>query len=177
MKKSLVFGVLMLFAIAGIAQSNSWKVDTAKATIKFVTSGPFGEVDGSLGGIKAVIVFDSNKAESGSMVVTLDPNTISTGVSLRNTHLREKEEFFNTAKYPLITFKSKQIKKAASGYTVTGDLTIKTITKQIIIPFTFTRTSTGAIFKGQFTMDSYDYTVNDSSKKVTVYIEVSVIKQ
>jgi polyisoprenoid-binding protein YceI len=177
MKKRLVFVILMLLAIAGVTQSISWKVDSAKATIKFVTSGPFGEVDGSLGGIKAVIVFDSNKAESSSMTVSLDPSTISTGVSLRNTHLREKEEFFNTSKYPLIFFKSKEIKKAASGYTVTGDLTIKTVTHSIEIPFTFTRTSTGAIFKGQFTMDSHDYTVNESSKKVTVYLEVPVIKQ
>jgi polyisoprenoid-binding protein YceI len=177
MKKRLAFVLLMLLTIAGVTQSISWKVDTAKTTIKFVTSGPLGEVDGNLGGIKAVIVFDSNKAESSSMVVTLNPNTISTGISLRNTHLREKEEFFNTSKYPLIFFKSKQIKKAPSGYIVTGDLTIKTVTKTIEIPFTFTRTSTGAVFKGQFTMDSHDYTVNDSSKKVTVYLEVPVTKQ
>jgi polyisoprenoid-binding protein YceI len=166
----------VLITITGTSQTIHWKVDTSKATIKFVTSGPFGEVDGSLASLKATIAFDETKPDSGYISATVDPKTIATGIGLRNTHLREKEEFFNTSKYPLISFISKKIQKTASGYTVTGNLTIKTITKQIDIPFTFEKTATGAIFKGHFTMDAVDYTVGTSSKSVTVYIEVPVTK-
>ncbi|HXB11015.1 MAG TPA: YceI family protein [Bacteroidia bacterium] len=173
-KPGLILAGLVLMALPVFSQS--WKIDTSKASIKFVTSGPFGEVDGSLAGLKGTITFDPNSPEKGSMEVTLNPNTIESGVGMRNTHLKEKEEFFNTAKYPLISFKSKQLKKSANGYTVTGDLTIKTVTKSIDIPFSFDKTATGGTFKGSFVMDSHDYTVNDSSKKVTVNLEVPVTK-
>jgi polyisoprenoid-binding protein YceI len=172
----IVFGV-MLFSINAFAQSVNWKVDTAKATIKIVTSGPFGEVDGSLSGLKATINFDENKPATGSITASVDPKTIATGIELRNTHLREKEEFFNTSKYPLISFKSIKIKKNDSGgYVVTGNLTIKNITKQVDIPFTFTKTATGALFKGQFSIDAVNYTVGTSSKSVTIYLNVPVVK-
>ena len=171
----IVAGV-MLIAMTGVSQSINWKVDTGKASIKFVTSGPLGEVKGSLASLKAIIVFNESKPDSGHITATVDPNTVATGISLRNKHLREKEEFFNTSKYPLISFVSKQIQKTSSGYTVTGSLTIKAVTKQIDIPITFEKTSTGAIFKGHFTMDAFDYMVGSSSKSVTIYIEVPVTK-
>ena len=157
-------------------QTVNWKADTAKATIKFVTSGIFGEVNGTLSGLKASIQFDEKDPSSGHMNATIDPKTISTGISLRNSHLRNEEHFFNTSKYPLISFVSKQIEKTGSTYKVKGNLTIKTVTKQIEIPFTFEKTATGAIFKGHFTMDAYDYGVGTSTKSVTVYIEVPVIR-
>lgn len=174
-RKLLALGGMMI-GITAFSQSTSWKVDTAKATIKFVTRGIFGEVNGSLSGLKATILFDAEKPSSGYMKATIDPQTISTGISLRNTHLRKKEEFFNTSKYPLISFVSEQIQKTSSGYTVTGYLTIKAVTRQVEIPFTFEKTSAGAVFKGYFTLDALDYTVGTSSKQVTVYIVVPVTK-
>ena len=174
--QTVIIAGAMLIAMTGLSQSVNWKADTTKATIKFVTSGPFGEVDGSLASLKATIVFNEANPDSGYITATVNPNTIATGISMRNTHLKEKEEFFNTSKYPLISFVSKQIQKTSSGYTVTGSLVIKTVSKQIDIPFTFDKTSTGAILKGHFTMDAFDYTVGSSSKSVTVYIEVPVTK-
>jgi polyisoprenoid-binding protein YceI len=176
LKKGVIVAGAMLISISGLSQSVNWKADTAKATIKFVTSGVFGEVNGSLSSLKATILFNEKDPASSYMKATVDPNTIETGITLRNKHLRSKEEFFNISKYPLISFISKQIQKTASGYTVTGYLTIKAVTKQVDIQFTFEKTSTGAIFKGHFTMDAVDYTVGTSSKSVTVYIEVPVTK-
>jgi|SRR6185437_6145166 len=171
-KISIAFAGVMLVATTTFSQ---WKADTSKATIKFITSGPFGEVDGSLASLKTTITFDPNSPEAGSISATLNPATVETGISLRNTHLREKEEYFNTAKYPLISFKSTQIKKGASGgYIASGDMMIKGVTKQIDIPFTFDKTATGGTFKGSFVMDAFDYQVGTSGKKVTVNIEVPV---
>jgi len=173
-KISIAFAGVMLVATTTFSQS-AWKADTSKATIKFITSGPFGEVDGSLASLKTTITFDPNSPETGSITATLNPATVETGISLRNTHLREKEEYFNTAKYPLISFISTQIKKGASGgYIASGDMMIKGVTKQIDIPFTFDKTATGGTFKGSFVMDAFDYQVGTSGKKVTVNIEVPV---
>ncbi len=82
---------------------------------------------------------------------------MATGVSLRNSDLRNKEEWLNTDKYPRISFKSKKIEKNANGFKAIGDLTIKGVTKPAEIPFTFTSKETSGLFKGQFTIKREDY--------------------
>ncbi|PYX93986.1 MAG: hypothetical protein DMG67_02710, partial [Acidobacteria bacterium] len=44
--------------------------------------------------------------------------------------------FLDTAKYPTITFESKQVKKTANGVVAVGTLTIKDVSKEIELPFT-----------------------------------------
>jgi polyisoprenoid-binding protein YceI len=170
----IVFTVLALCTgLCAYAQS-TWKADTGSAKITFTTGSPFGQVKGSLAGLRATIVFDENNPGSGSMSASVDPLTIKTGIALRDKHLKEKEEFFQPSIFPLIAFKSNLLKKTSTGYEVSGNLTIKAVTRWIQIPFTFQKTEKGAIFKGQFTLDAYDYSLGTSSKPVTVYLEIPV---
>jgi polyisoprenoid-binding protein YceI len=155
-----------------LAQTNIWKADAAASTVKFTTSAPFGKVTGSLTGLLIYLSFDESTPGAGSISASVDPKTVDTGISLRNTHLREKEEFFNTSKYPLIAFKSLVIKKGISGYVAEGNLTIKAVTRYISIPFTFTKTDKKAVFKGQFTIDANDYNVGKGARPVTVNFEI-----
>lgn len=70
-------------------------------------------------------------AKTGVVDVTIDATTVDSGFPLFNTHLLG-EDFFNTAKYPTITFKSTSVKfdgdKVAS---VDGNLTVKGVTKPV----------------------------------------------
>ena len=75
-------------------------------------------------------------AKTGSVDVVIDAKSVSTGYPLFNEHI-QGEDFFDTAKYPTITFKSKALKfdgdKLAS---VDGDLTIKGVTKPVTLTVT-----------------------------------------
>lgn len=156
------------------AQSTSWKADTSNSVIKFITNGPFGEVGGNLYGLKAEIKFNESHPDSGSFYATIRASSVKTGLGMRDDHLRD-EDFFNTDQYPVFTFKSTKITKSISGgFIVTGNLTIKNKTGQINMPFTFEHTNSGGIFKGEFTMDCYDYSVGSSSKSVKVLLQVPV---
>jgi polyisoprenoid-binding protein YceI len=75
-------------------------------------------------------------AKTGSVDVVIDAKSVNTGYPLFNEHI-QGEDFFDTAKYPTITFKSKALKfdgdKLAS---VDGDLTIKGVTKPVTLTVT-----------------------------------------
>lgn len=75
-------------------------------------------------------------AKTGSVDVVIDAKSVNTGYPLFNEHI-QGEDFFDTAKYPTITFKSKALKfdgdKLAS---VDGDLTIKGVTRPVTLTVT-----------------------------------------
>ena len=148
--------------------------------ITFEANGPFGKVIGSFSGLDAAIVFDQDNLTASSIKASVDVKTIETGIGLRNSDLREKEEWFNEAKYPSITLKSRQIQKVGEGYKLLADLTIKGVTKQIEIPFKFTTSGTGAVFNGQFEINREDFGIGKSGggvgKTVLIKLEVPVRK-
>ena len=74
----------------------------------------------------------------------MEANTIDTENNLRNTHLKDKDEFFEVLKFPKIKMASTKIEKSANGNICTFNLTIKSITKSLKIPFSV------VIYNGKF---------------------------
>ena len=172
--------LLLVPLIIGLFPGEGWKPDTAKAKIMFSVKGPFGIVHGNFSGLKASINFNEKDPAAGSFSASIDVKTISTGISLRNTDLRDKELWFNAGKYPQINFKSKKIEKTKDGYMVNGDLTLKGVTKLVSIPFQFTQKGAAGIFKGQFTLKRQDYHLGKEGGSVgnivTIDLELPVTK-
>lgn len=74
--------------------------------------------------------------------------SISTGNEQRDTHLKS-EEFFDATNFPTLSFVSSSFtKKAGSNYTLTGNLTLKGVTKEVTLDVEFGGTMTD--FYGQF---------------------------
>ena len=98
---------------------------------------------------------------------------------MRNNHL-QKEEYFNSDKYPSISFQSDKIQKNGTGYKAIGNLTIKGVTKPVEIPFSFSAKGNAGVFKGSFTILRADYGVGSSGgsigKTITIDLEVPVTK-
>ena len=127
-------------------------------------------------------------AKSGSVDVTIDAKSVNTGSALFNGHI-QGEDFFDTAKYPTITFKSNKVKfdgdKVAS---VDGDLTVKGITKPVTLtvnsflcmPHPMMKkdacgaTATTKVKRSDFNMGKYAPYVGD---EVTLTIPVESVKQ
>jgi polyisoprenoid-binding protein YceI len=178
MKSLLIIPILTV--MAGLMLAEKWNADAASAKISFSIKGPFGTVHGNFTGLKAILQFSEKDFASSSLSATVEAKTVSTGISMRNGDLRNKEEWLNTDKYPVISFKSKKIEKTSSGYKVSGDLTLKGITKPVEIPFTFTSSGATGTFKGQFTINREDYKVGKPGgsvgNPVSISLEVPVKK-
>ena len=136
MKKITLVLAVLAFSISSFAQS--WKLDPAHSRIHFTTQylvitdveGDFKTFDG---------IFTSSKPDWSDLEVdvTIQVNSISTDNDNRDNHLKS-DDFFNAEKFPTITFKSKSIKIIDKNkYVLTGDLTIRDVTKTVEIPFVY----------------------------------------
>ena len=75
-------------------------------------------------------------AQTGSADVTIDATSIHTGSALFNEHI-QGADYFDTAKYPTITFKSsKMMFEGNQPVSLVGDLTIKGVTKPVTLTIT-----------------------------------------
>jgi polyisoprenoid-binding protein YceI len=81
------------------------------------------------------IVLD-RAAHAGSVDVTIDATSVNTGLALFNGHI-QGEDYFDTAKYPTITFKSTKVKfDGDKPVAVEGNLTIKGVTRPVTLTVT-----------------------------------------
>jgi polyisoprenoid-binding protein YceI len=77
----------------------------------------------------------ANPADS-KVEVSIVANSINTGQQQRDDHLRSGD-FFESEQHPEITFTSTEVSRDGEDWTITGDLTIKGVTKPITVPFEF----------------------------------------
>ena len=119
-------------------------------------------VNGSLGNLEGKIQFDENQLDLCSFEVRVPVGSIDTDNKSRDKHLRSAD-YFESEKYPWITFKSYAIVKSEESYEVRGNLTIKNFTQDVSIPFTYSNVEGMMEFNGQFTLDRLDYGVGKSS--------------
>jgi polyisoprenoid-binding protein YceI len=77
---------------------------------------------------------DTATPAKSTVALTIKAASVDTGVADRNGHL-QSADFFDVEKYPEITFASTSVERDGDTWNITGDLTIKDVTKSITIPF------------------------------------------
>ncbi|MEK5760664.1 YceI family protein, partial [Acinetobacter variabilis] len=76
---------------------------------------------------------DNAKPANSSVDVTIPVSSLNTNVKALDEHLA-KAEWFDVAKYPTITFKSTKVEtKDKKHFKITGDLTVKGVTKPVVL--------------------------------------------
>jgi polyisoprenoid-binding protein YceI len=173
--------------------TGNYTIDTAHSRFGFVARhamvtkvrGAFNEFDG-----KAVI--DGEQPEKSSVNVTLQVASVDTRNAQRDAHLRNND-FLDVDNYPTITFTSTAIThEGGNDFVVTGDLTIKDVTKSITIPLQFQGAAKDPFgndrigFEGSVVINRKDWGVSWNaaletggvlvSEKVTLEFEISAIK-
>ena len=177
MKKMLIFALFLSLTNTVFAQN--WRPTTAGVSFKMKMLGT--SVTGNFKGFVGTLKFDPNDLVNSSLVGTVDATTIDTDNSLRNRHLKEKEDFFNVAKYPKLKMKTTTIDKEGSNYVGYFDLTIKETTKNVKIPFIFKQEGDKATFQGSTIINRRDWAVGGGTfgmgDNVTFTITVNSVKE
>lgn len=170
MKKGLYLasGLWMIIAMACIFVGD-WQIKEDQYVLKFETK----KASGTIGGLKGKIQFDQNDPTQSSFDVTVEVSTLNTGNNLKNQHAKAGD-FLNAEQYPTIRFVSGKIEKRDQGYLVTGKLTIKEITKEITVPFTFREVGMDAIFEGKMEINTEDYNLKKNGVGGAMIIELNV---
>jgi polyisoprenoid-binding protein YceI len=126
------------FAAAGAVQtgeSGTYNFDKAHTFIGFkVNHNTLIEVPGFFRDFTGAITYDAKDVAKSSVAFTAKVTSVDTGVQGRDNHLRSPD-FFEVEKFPELTFKSTKVEKKGKGWIVTGDFTLKGVTKSISFPF------------------------------------------
>ncbi|HSX63496.1 MAG TPA: YceI family protein [Pseudoxanthomonas sp.] len=140
MRKTLLIAALLAFAGSAFAAPVTYKIDPNHTDViaqwsHFGFSNPsahFGKADGT-------IVYDADNVAASSVQVTLPLSGLNSFVKAFDEHLLSAD-FFDAEKFPAATFKSTRVEAAGEGkLKVTGDLTIKGITKPVVLDVTLNK--------------------------------------
>jgi len=129
---TLIVGLGMMMVSAAMAAT--WTIDPAHSAARFkVRHLMISNVEGRFGEVTGTINYDESDVSKSSVEATIDARTIDTGAEARDKDLKSAN-FFEVEKYPTMTFRSTKVEKAGDGrLKVTGDLTMKGITKPIVL--------------------------------------------
>lgn len=120
---------------AAEGETGTYTFDKAHSVIGFkVKHNSLIEIPGFFRDFTGTINYDSKDVAKSSVQFTAKATSIDTGVAPRDNHLRSKD-FFEVETFPDVTFKSTKVEKRGNGWVVTGDFTMKGVTKSISFPF------------------------------------------
>ena len=116
-------------ALSHATAADNYKIDPAHSSVGFSVrhmgvsnvKGHFDEFAGSL-------VLDNGSIQEAS--ATIQVKSVNTGIERRDNHLRTAD-FFEAAKYPEITFKTKKVEKSGDQTVLIGDFTMRGVTKEL----------------------------------------------
>jgi polyisoprenoid-binding protein YceI len=127
-------------------------------------SGSFKKLDGT-------IDFDDANLEGSKFNLSIDVASINTGNGMMNKKA-QIEEWFNAGKFPTIKFKSTKVEKVGSSYQITGNITMKGITKEYVIPAAKSKDGKKIVFKGTFYVDRLEFKVGHKSNVVPAKMKI-----
>ena len=134
MKKLITLTCLSaLLTVHAAFAADTFVLDPVHSSIGFQIRHLFSNVPGKFDDFSGTIQFDEANPEQSSVEVSIKTASIDTGVKMRDDDLRS-ENFFDAAKFPPITFKSKSVKTTGKNTAdVTGDLTMHGVTKEVVL--------------------------------------------
>lgn len=171
----------------------TWTIDPSHSTVEFVAKHMMiTTVKGRFAELAGTVVADETRFEDSSVEVTFQAASLDTRSEQRDTHLRSAD-FLDVEHYPEVTFRSTAIRGAKESFELTGDLTIRGVTRPITLDVTYegegkdpwggTRASFSAT--GKFDRRDYGLTWNVAletggilvSNEVRINVEAQLVQQ
>jgi len=168
--KRILFFLLFIFLLGPFqAVAQQWSLDSVHTNFYFDVKHTYATVRGQFLDFTGDVFFDPGNLDKSRFDFVIKVDTVDTKIGKRDTHLRSPD-FFDAAKYPVITFKSSKVTKGGeSKIIVEGTLTIKDVSKEIALEFDYHGQKENPVKKGEIiagldakvTIDRLAYHVGD----------------
>lgn len=179
-------------ALPASLPTGTWAVDASHTEASFtVRHAGISKVRGTVAVTSGTLTVGED-LESSSVVVTLDPSTVSTGDATRDGHL-QSGDFFDVGTHGEWTFTSTAVRQAGSDYVIVGDLTVHGVTRQVELETVFNGSAVDPFgntrigFEASLTISRKDFGLTWNAAleaggvlvgdKVKIDLDVSAIKQ
>jgi polyisoprenoid-binding protein YceI len=136
-------------------------INAQNSKVEFVGSKVTGSHNGSFGTVTGQVDY-AGAPEKSRVNVTIDMSTITADDPKLTEHLKTPD-FFDVAKFPQSTFVSTEIKpggEKGATHTITGNLTMRGVTKSITFPATIAVTPDAATVDSTFSINRKDFGVS-----------------
>ena len=162
----LLASLAAALAVPARAAVETYTIDPVHSSVGFSIRRFVSKVPGSFTKFSGTILLDRDNLEKSSVEAVIEVASVNTADSGRDDHLRTPD-FFDAAKFPVMTFKSKVWKSTGKdAFEVTGDLTIHGVTKATVLKVNllgFAPSPTGGQLAGwdaTTTLNKADFGVN-----------------
>lgn len=170
--RCLGIALAALALVAGPAWSATWATDPAASKLTFVATQAGGEFEGRFRRFTPVIVFDAADLAHSRFSVGIDATSAETGESERDNTLKGKD-FFAVQQWSAARFESTAFRATAKGaFEATGRLTLRDVTREVRLPFTFKPAADGksAVMTGGTTVKRLDFGVGQGEWQDTQWV-------
>ena len=139
------------------------EIDRSHSEVAFQVRHLLSKVRGRFGDFNGTIQYDEANPENSRVIVSIQARSIDTAEADRDKHLRSAD-FFDADTYPTLTFASTSVTpRGGDIYDVGGDLTIRGITRHVVLPATFLGTAqdpwgnTKFVFEAEVSLNRKDF--------------------
>ena len=165
LRRALLPALLLVLPLA--AQSRTFRPDETHTVLGFKASTLLFDVPGRFTKYKAEIKGDPAAPSGASVRLDIDASSIDTANTTRDKHLRSAD-FFDVAKYPRITFVSKEVRREGDKVIVKGSLSLHGMTRDLELPFVAAEGVNGAgvqtwSYRAVMPLDRLDFGVGADS--------------
>ena len=156
----VMFGV---FGFAALASAQPWTVRDGESTIAVEATQQGVKFNGGFSSFKSQITFDPADLAASKAVVDIDINSWSSRSSDRDGQVGDAD-WFNVAAFPTARFETTEIRSTGeSTYEADGTLSIKGITKPVLLSFTLTIDGEVATMSGEADLNRLDFNVGEGA--------------
>ena len=158
---ALLVGISLAYAAA------QWSVQPKESTLTFVGKQAGAEFEGSFQKFTADIKFDPKDLAGSRFDVQIDTASVNTRDAERDETLKS-DELFNVKKWPTSRYVAEKFTDKGGGkYSAAGKLTLRDVTREVPIEFTFEQRDGGAWLKGSSAVKRLDFGVGQGDWKDT----------
>jgi polyisoprenoid-binding protein YceI len=150
--------------------STHWSLQPKKSTLTFVANQAGADFEGVFERFSADIRFDPQDLASGRFDVTIDLASVNSRDSERDDVIRGPD-LFDTKQWPTAHYVAEKFTAKGGGkYTASGKLTLRNVTRDVPIDFTFENKPDGAWLKGAARIKRLDFGVGQGEWKDTEWV-------
>lgn len=176
-----IFVASTAFNLSAQADVETYTIDGGHSSVKFSIRHFVAKTTGNFSDFEGTMKIDRDDLTKSSVEATIKIPSIDTDSKKRDAHLQEND-YFDSASFPVMSFKSTKWAKAGSDseFKVTGDLTLRGITKEVVLDVEllgFGEGMRGAYLSGweaTTVIDRTDFGVNGGQPAVGTDVDVTI---
>lgn len=174
MRRTLLtaIAVALLAGTAAVADT-TFKLTGDNTKVTFIGTKPGGKHDGGFKTLAGTATVDAANPSTLKLEATIETDSLYSDDAKLTGHLKNPD-FFAVKDHPKATFKSTKVVKTATGYSITGDLTLLGKTKAVTMPAAVTATPDGLVVTSEFKINRSDWGMTYGKGKVNDDVSIKL---